>query len=63
MALIKVGSINNSAVGAKETARVQKSFLKGIWIFSALNEVSRERCRHRLSVPFYKPMAMIMQTF
>lgn len=41
MALIKVGSINNFAVSAKEPVIKQMPFLKGIKTFSALNEVSR----------------------
>jgi hypothetical protein len=42
MALIKVGSINNFAVGANETAKKDRPFLEGINTFSALNEISRD---------------------
>lgn len=42
MALIKIGSINNFAVSANETAIRHKPYLKRIRNFSALNEVSRD---------------------
>jgi hypothetical protein len=42
MALIKVGSINNFAVTAKEPVIKKNPFLKGIRTFSALNELSKE---------------------
>lgn len=42
MALIKVGSISNFAVSAKEPVIKQNPFLKGIRTFSALNEISKE---------------------
>ncbi len=41
MALIKVGTLNNFAVTANETAKKQLPCLKGITTFSALNELSR----------------------
>ena len=42
MALIKVGSINNFAVTAKEPVIKKNPFLKGIRTFAALNELSGE---------------------
>ena len=42
MTLIKVGSINDFAVKAKENVLKEKSFLKGINTFLSLNEVSRD---------------------
>lgn len=42
MALIKVGSINNFSVSAKEDSIQRKPFLKGIRSVSELNEVSRD---------------------